>query len=145
MRSIVLHPTFLALFLQLSGSFKDSSCGVFFTEVSPFRVTGVITFRSSSFFPPKHREHSADVNILATWRGKLKLESMPCCVGLQWMNDQPRNLESFYCFIVLFNEILSNSVIAYPYFYWVTGEQFIGDMKKRYFRLENFSFDFCLV
>lgn len=61
------------------------------------------------------------------------------------MNDQPRNLESFYCFIVLFNEILSNAVIAYPYFCWVTGEQFIGDMKKRYFRLEKFSFSFCLV
>lgn len=50
-RSIVLYPTFLALFLQLSGSFKDSSCRVFITEVAPFRVVGVTTFTCSSFFP----------------------------------------------------------------------------------------------
>lgn len=46
------------------------------------------------------------------------------------MNDQPRKLEDF---IVLLNEILSNLVVAYPYFLWVTGQQFMGDMEKLYF------------
>lgn len=50
-RSIILYPTFLAPFLQFPHSFKDSSCRDFITEVTPFRVIGVITFRSSSFFP----------------------------------------------------------------------------------------------
>lgn len=50
-RSIILYPTFLAPFLLFSSSFKDRSLRDFISEVTPFRVKGVITFRSSSFFP----------------------------------------------------------------------------------------------